>query len=84
GAKVTVNGITPDSNYGPFDLTGSSNWVTYGIPNIKGNISIKSDKAITGGITAGSSAAGYGGFFAGLPTKPTIVADGCFPDVTLS
>lgn len=84
GAKVTVNGITPDSNYGPFDLTGGTNWVTYGIPNIKGNISIKSDKAITGGITAGSNAAGYGGFFAGLPTKPTIVADGCFPDVTLS
>ena len=60
------------------------NWVTYGIPDVKGNITIKSDKAVTGGITAGSEAAGYGGFFAGLPTKPKIVADGCFPDVVLT
>jgi len=84
GAVVTVNGSVPNSNYGPFNLTGTTDWVTYGIPNVKGNITIKSDKAITGGITAGSDAAGYGGFFAGLPTKPKIVAEGCFPDVTLT
>ncbi|WP_312923447.1 T9SS type B sorting domain-containing protein [Empedobacter brevis] len=84
GAVININGQVPNSNYGPFDLTGNSDWVTYGIPDIKGNVTIKSDKAITAGITAGSDAAGYGGFFAGLPTKPTIVADGCFPNVTLS
>ncbi|QLL56996.1 T9SS type B sorting domain-containing protein [Empedobacter falsenii] len=84
GAVVTVNGSVPNSNYGPFNLTGTTDWVTYGIPDVKGNITIKSDKAITGGITAGSDAAGYGGFFAGLPTKPKIVAEGCFPDVTLT
>lgn len=84
GAVVTVNGSVPNSNYGPFNLAGNTDWVTYGIPNVTGNITIKSDKAITGGITAGSDAAGYGGFFAGLPTKPKIVAEGCFPDVTLT
>ena len=84
GAILTVNGLVPNSNYGPFDLIGTTNWVTYGIPDVKGNITIKSDKAVTGGITAGSEAAGYGGFFAGLPTKPKIVADGCFPDVVLT
>ena len=83
-ANLTVNGKVPNSNYGPFDIVGTTNWVTYGIPNIKGNVTIKSDKAVTGGITAGSEAAGYGGFFAGLPTKPKIVAEGCFPDVTLT
>ncbi len=84
GATVTVNGVIPNTNHGPFKLKGNLNWVTYGIPNIKGNITIKSDKSITAGITAGNQSAGYGGTFAGLPTKPEIVSEGCFPEVILS
>ncbi|WP_027387542.1 T9SS type B sorting domain-containing protein [Chryseobacterium gregarium] len=86
GAVVTVNGITPPASTGPFNMTGTNNWVTYGIPNTTGTITIVSSKAITGGITAGSDAVGYGGFFAGFPTQPVILQSGgnCIPGIILT
>lgn len=86
GAAVTVNGVTPPTSAGPFNMTGTTNWVTYGIPNVTGNITIVSDKAIMGGINAGSDAIGYGGFFAGFPTQPVILRSGgtCVPGIVLT
>lgn len=86
GAAVTVNGVPPPASSGPFLMTGTLNWVTYGIPNVTGNITVVSDKAITAGITAGSDAVGYGGFFAGFPTTPAIVTSGgtCVPGIVLT
>lgn len=86
GANVLVNGATPPASSGPFPMTGSVNWVTYGIPNVTGNITITSSKAITAGINAGSDAVGYGGFFAGFPTTPVILASGgtCAPGIILT
>ncbi|MCJ8153634.1 T9SS type B sorting domain-containing protein [Chryseobacterium sp. SSA4.19] len=86
GAAVTVNGITPPATTGPFNMTGTNNWVTYGIPNTTGTITIVSSKAITAGITAGSDAVGYGGFFAGFPTQPVILKSGgdCIPGIILT
>lgn len=86
GAIVSVNGATPPASTGPFPMTGTPNWVTYGIPNVTGNLTITSSKAITGGINAGSDAVGYGGFFAGFPTTPVILASGgtCIPGIILT
>ncbi|MBB4807656.1 gliding motility-associated-like protein [Chryseobacterium defluvii] len=86
GAIVTVNGAVPPANTGPFNMTGTNNWVTYGIPNVAGTLTIVSSKAITAGINAGSDAVGYGGFFAGFPTQPVILKSGgdCVPGIVLT
>ncbi|ROH96792.1 T9SS type B sorting domain-containing protein [Chryseobacterium daecheongense] len=86
GAIVTVNGAVPPAATGPFNMTGTNNWVTYGIPNVSGNITVVSSKAITAGINAGSDAVGYGGFFAGFPTQPVILKSGgdCVPGIILT
>ncbi len=86
GAVLTVNGVTPPASTGPFNMTGTTNWVTYGIPNTTGTITIVSNKAIMAGISAGSDAVGYGGFFAGFPTQPVILKSGgdCVPGIVLT
>ncbi|MDQ0592612.1 gliding motility-associated-like protein [Chryseobacterium ginsenosidimutans] len=86
GAVLTVNGGVPPAVTGPYDMTGTTNWVTYGIPNVTGTITIVSTKAIMGGINAGSDAVGYGGFFAGFPTQPVILKSGgdCVPGIVLT
>lgn len=86
GANITVNGANPPAITGPYNMTGTTNWVTYGIPNVTGTITVVSDKAIMAGITAGSDAVGYGGFFAGFPTQPVILQSGggCIPGMVLT
>ncbi|MDC8098314.1 gliding motility-associated C-terminal domain-containing protein [Chryseobacterium rhizosphaerae] len=85
GAVVTVNNVTPTAAEGPYPLTGNSQWVTYAINDILGNVTITSTKAVTAGINGGYSTAGYGGYFAGFSSIPVIakVTGECVPGLIL-
>ncbi|KIC64528.1 T9SS type B sorting domain-containing protein [Chryseobacterium taiwanense] len=77
GATVTysINGappVTPTTAEGPYPLLGNTNWVTYAITGVNGNLAITSNKAVTAGVNGGFSSAGYGGYFAGFSSVPVI------------
>lgn len=87
GATVEVrsNGNIVNNVQGPFNVNGTTDWVTYVAPNITGHVTVTSSRAVTAGINGGYSTAGYGGYFAGFSLSPSIelISGECVPGIVI-
>jgi len=95
GVTIIASTTTPDANIVVEDSTGevplpasnpvagTDDWKTYYIPNLKGNVSVRSTGPIAVGFFGFNSARGVAGYFSGFDTVPEVEleivgGEGCF------
>jgi gliding motility-associated-like protein len=88
GATVTINGNPVQVQATP--ILGNLNFVSYSVPNLTGNIAVKSTKQVYVSFYSSNGAATYGGYYSGFDTKPEITSkvnvgatSSCIPNVVL-
>ncbi|ARV07894.1 hypothetical protein BTO04_14850 [Polaribacter sp. SA4-10] len=92
GATVNINS-QPISNFttsGPFNVDGNTEYVTYKVTNLTGDISIESSDELYCAYFNQNGAASSGSFYSGFPSSPEINFDAtvstlgnCIPNLTL-
>ena len=97
GITITAAVVTPDANISVTDangttngtsltsqaVNGSSDWKTFYVPNLTGDVSVQSTGPIAVGFLGVNSNAGIAGYFSGFDTVPIVELDitggGCLP-----
>lgn len=99
GVSIIASTTTPDANIVVTDATGtvslpvanpvpgSTEWKTFYVPGLTGNVSVQSSGPIAVGFLGFSGNRGLGGYYSGFDTVPEVdlqtVGGGCLPSATL-
>ncbi|MFD2568062.1 IgGFc-binding protein, partial [Pseudotenacibaculum haliotis] len=93
GATVTIND-SPINTYtvqGPFTVPGKTDYVTYKVTNLSGNIAVKSNQELYCAYINTNTDASSGSFYSGFPSPPQIdfstgiaTLGNCIPNIILS
>ena len=92
GATVTINGfdVSTFSTSGPNTINGNTDYVTYKVTNLTGNITVESSEELYCAYFNRNNAATSGSFYSGFPSAPEInfnttvsTLGNCIPNVTL-
>ncbi|MEM8999182.1 MAG: DUF11 domain-containing protein [Bacteroidota bacterium] len=99
GVTIIASTVTPDSNIVVTDsggtvalplastVAGTSDWKTFYIPNLSGNVSVQSSGPIAVGFFGFNGARGLAGYYSGFDTVPNvnlqISGSNCLPGATL-
>ena len=88
GASVLLNNTPVE--IAPLEIQGTTEFVRYTIPDLSGNIAVKSTKQIYVSYFGTNGYATYGGYYSGFDLKPEIVSSkitlensSCIPNVSL-
>ena len=92
GVNYTLASLPAGINVqGPFSIPGNTNYVTYQLVGLTGNISVFSTKQLYLSYFGSNNAATYGGYYSGFTFQPEISfnrlnadASNCIPNVSLS
>ncbi len=93
GINYTLSNLASQSGIsisGPNNVSGNSNYVTYSLGGLKGNVSVFSSNSLYLSYYGSSGSATYGGFYSGFTFNPEITFNnlsasqsGCIPFVQL-